>query len=592
MAAAAVVGALAALTAWTLKPVPARVVTRFSMTLPDGHGFTNTGRQVIAMSPDGLHIVYVADRRLYARALWDETPKAIAGTEGEQGVFNPVFSPDGRSLAFVAGTSASGALKRVALEGGTATTVAPVANGIFGLSWTGDHLVYAEGGTSILRVPVTGGRPERLVSVDKPEGIASPSLLPSGRHLLFSHATLTEPSERWTKAQVVVQSLETGERKTVIDGGADGRYLPSGHLVYATGGVVYAVPFDLDTLAIRGTPGPVIEGLRRGGPTGAAQFAVSATGSMAYLPGTAAGPLDSELYLLDPSGTVTRLNVRGGRYEQPRFSPDGTHVAFGRFDPKPASVFVYELSGASAMRRLGLEGNNRYPTWSGDGARILFQSDREGDLAVYWQRADGTGTAERLTTPEPGTAHVPHSASPDGRHFVFSAVADDTTTLWVYSIQDRKSEQVMGASSTVPLHATFSPDGRFLLYASVASGQAGSRLFVMPFPLSSTRYQVGGGTHPTWSADGRQILVPLTQGRMGVITIDTHPVFRFSEAVLRDVRAMGAAGNSAPRGFDVGRNGAMVGIITAGSLDAVSDNRDIRVVLNWQQELDRLVPTR
>jgi hypothetical protein len=174
---------------------------------------------------------------------------------------------------------------------------------------------------------------------------------------------------------------------------------------------------------------------------------------------------------------------------------------------------------------------------------------------------------------------------------VFSAVTDDAATLWVYSFQDRRAEQVIGARSTVPLDATFSPDGRFLLYTSITSGQAGSRIFVMPFSLSGTRYQVGGGTHPTWSADGRQIFVPLTQGRMGVITIDTQPVLRFSDAVLTDVRAMGAAGNRAPRGFDVGRNGIMVGVITAGNLDALSNNRDIRVVLNWQQDLNRLVPT-
>jgi hypothetical protein len=183
---------------------------------------------------------------------------------------------------------------------------------------------------------------------------------------------------------------------------------------------------------------------------------------------------------------------------------------------------------------------------------------------------------------------MPHSASPDDRHFVFSAMRGDTATLWVYSVQDRKAEQVMGASSTVPLDATFSPDGRFLVYPSIAGSQAGSRIFVMAFPLTGTRYEVGGGTHPTWSSDGRQVFVPLTPGRMGVITIDTQPVFRFSDGVLRDVRVMGATGLGAPRGFDVGRNGTMVGVASAGNLAAVSENRDIRVVLHWTQELNRL----
>jgi serine/threonine-protein kinase len=584
---AVVVATAAALGAWLVKPSPPPVVTRFSMTLPDGHAFTNTGRQAIAISPDGLHIVYVANSRLYARALGDETPRPIAGTEHDQGVFHPVFSPDGRSLAFAAGSE----LKRVAFDGGIAASVAPVNGGLHGLNWVGEHLIFGEGGTRIVRVPVAGGVPEQLVTVERPEGVSSPSILPDGKHLLFSHARLINPPERWTKAQVVVQSLDTGERKTIIDGGADGRYLPSGHLVYATGGVVYGAPFDLQALAIRGTPVPIIEGLRRGGPTGAAQFAVSANGSLAYLPGTPASPLDTELFLTDPSGKTTRLNVRGGQYEHPRLSPDGTRVAFGSTDPKLAGIWVYELSGTSAMRRLGLEGNSRYPVWSGDGERILFQSDREGGPAVYWQRADGTGSAERLTTPEPGTAHIPHSASPDGRHFSFSALKRDAAALWVYSVSDRKADQVPDVSSTQPLEATFSRDGRFLAYTTIGGG-TGSRVFVMPFPISNTRYQIGGGLHPMWSGDGRQLFTPRTQGVMGVISIETHPVFRFSESVATRVPAIGAAGIEAARNYDVGRNGAMVGVITAGNLEALAANREIRVVLHWQEELNRLVPTR
>jgi serine/threonine-protein kinase len=587
IAGAVVAGGLAAFAAWTLRPADAPEVTRFSMTLPDGQAFTNTGRQAIAMSPDGTQIVYVANSRLFARALGDETPRAIAGTEHGQGVFHPVFSPDGQSIAFVAGSE----LKRVALAGGTAATVAPVTGGVFGLSWSGDHLVFGEGGTRIVRVPVAGGSPEQLVSVDKPDGVSSPQVLPGGKHLLFSHAKSLNPLERWTKAQVVVQSLESGERKTVVEGGADGRYLPTGHLVYATGGVVFGVPFDLDRLAMRGTPVPIIEGLRRGGPTGAAQFAVSASGSLAYLPGTPASPLDTELFLTDPSGKTTRLNVRGGQHEHPRLSPDGARVAFATADPKAAGVWVYDLSGTSAMRRLGAEGNRRYPVWSGDGERILFQSDHEGDLAVYWQRADGTGPTERLTTPEPGAEHIPHSASPDGRHVALSAVKGGAATLWIYSVRDRTTEQVPGVSSRRPLGATFSPDGRFVLYSSFGE-EPGSRVFVIPFPIDKTRYQVGGGIHPTWSADGRQVLTPRTQGVMGVVRIETQPMIRFTEAVATKVPAIGSTGVEAARNYDIGRNGAMVGVITAGNLEALAASREIRVVLHWQEELNRLIPTR
>ncbi len=578
VAAAGVVAALAAISAWLLKPLPAPVVTRFSMTLPAGQEFTNTGRQAIVISPDGLNLVYVANGRLYLRTLSSEEPQPLAGTEGAKGVFQPTFSPDGRSIAFVAGVE----LKRIALNGGTATPIATLKAGLYGLSWSGDHLVFGDSGTRILRVPVAGGTPEELVSVTAPELVSSPSMLPGGNHLLFTHAKLGS-QDRWDKAQVVVQSLRTGERKTIVDGGADGRYVPSGHLMYAVGGVVYGASFDLDRLEMRETPAPMIEGLRRGGPTGAAQFAISESGSLVYLPGTSSRPSESELFVTDARGNTRRLGIRGGQYQQPRLSPDGRHVAFNNVDPRQASVWVYELSGASAMRRLALDGNAKYPVWSADSQRLIFQSDREGDRALFQQRADGTGTAERVTRPDQGTAHIAHSSSPDGEHLLYSATKERAATLWVYSFRDRKAAQVAGVTSTDPLGASFSPDGRFIAYYANPSGETlGSRIYVAPFPLNSTRYQVGGGYHAMWSADGRQLIVPRTQGRVGVITVSTQPTFSFSEPAVMSVPAIGGGPLQSPRAFDIGRDGTLVGVITAGNLEALTNNREIRVVLNWR----------
>jgi Tol biopolymer transport system component len=224
--------------------------------------------------------------------------------------------------------------------------------------------------------------------------------------------------------------------------------------------------------------------------------------------------------------------------------------------------------------------------WSSDGQRMIFQSDREGDHGLFWQRADGTGAAERLTRPEQGTAHVPHSSSPDGRHLLYSALNGATATLWLYSLQERKTEQLAGVKSTYALGATFSPDGRLIVYSSNDGSETGRYLvYVMPFPPGATKYQVGGGLHPMWSADGRQLFMPRTPGSMGVITISAQPTFTFSEAKATSVRAIGNTGIEAPRAFDIGRDGTMVGVTTAGNLEAVSANREIRVVLNWFEEL-------
>jgi Tol biopolymer transport system component len=243
------------------------------------------------------------------------------------------------------------------------------------------------------------------------------------------------------------------------------------------------------------------------------------------------------------------------------------------------------------MRRLTIEGSNRYPVWSADGQRIVFQSDREGDLALFWQRADGTGAAERLTRPAQGSAHIPHSSSPDGGHLLYTALNGTAATLWVYSFQDRRTEQLGGVTSTNPLGATFSRDGRLIAYFSNASVEdRGSRVYVMPFPPNGTQYEVGAGVHAMWSADGRQLFMPRTEGRMGAITISTQPTFTFGDPVETSVPAIGAMGPQSPRAFDIGRDGKMVGVITAGNLEALSDNREIRVVLNWFEALLRQRP--
>ena len=188
-------------------------------------------------------------------------------------------------------------------------------------------------------------------------------------------------------------------------------------------GVLFAVPFDLKRLEVTGGPVPIVEGVWRApsANAGAALFSVSDTGSLIYVPGPAAASSDqSGLALIDRKGVVTPLKVPPGVYEYPRVSPDGTRLAFGTSDGKQAVISTYELSGASAVRQLTFEGNNRFPIWSADGLRVAFQSDRQGDPAVFWQAADG-GTAERLTTPDPGTSHTPESWSPDGDVLLFSA---------------------------------------------------------------------------------------------------------------------------------------------------------------------------
>ena len=296
----------------SLKPTPTPVtVTRFSLPLAPGQEFTNDGRQVIALSPDGTQIVYVASQRLHLRAMSDLDARAIPGTEVPQGVLNPAFSPDGRSIAFWSGADET--IKRIATNGGAAVEICK-AGRPFGMTWDSDGILFGQGGVGIMRVVASGGSPEILVKVARGEIAHGPQMLPDGRTMLFTLAT-GSGTDRWDKAKVVVQSLRSRERKTLIDGGSDGHYLSTGHIVYALDGTLFAVPFDPRQLELTGEPVPIIRGIRRGNTpdvtAGAAQFSVSDTGSLVYVPGPISTTSDQrDLARLDPAGDTERLKLQ------------------------------------------------------------------------------------------------------------------------------------------------------------------------------------------------------------------------------------------------------------------------------------------
>ena len=508
VATAAVAGAMVGAAAWTLKPTPpapSSPVMRFALALGDGQQITVANNQTLAVSPDGTRLVYVANNQLYLRSMSDLEARPIPGTQQTgSSPFTPVFSPDGQSIAFF--SQADRAVKKIAVSGGAAVTICPVdETRVLGMTWGNAGIVFGQN-KGILRVSANGGQPEVLVSVKDGEVMYGPQVLPGGEWLLFTLATAAT-ADGWDKAQIVVQSLKSSERKTLVSGGSDGRYLPTGHLVYALGGVLFAVPFDLPRLAVTGGPVPVVEGVKRSqGTTGTAHFSVSSTGSLVFVPGPAStSSALSDLALVDRNGTVQPLKLPPGPYEYPRLSPDGKRIAFGTDDGKDAIVWIYDVAGASSARRLTLGGRNRVPVWSADGERVAFQSDRDGDLGLFWQRADGTTAAERLTKPDKDTAHVPESWSPDGKTLLFSVAKGSSYAVAALSLTDKKVTPVGGIQSAFPPSATFSPDGRWVAYSATAPGATVGSLFVQPFPTTGATYPIskGGASIPRGLPMGR-----------------------------------------------------------------------------------------
>ena len=588
---AAVAAAAGGAGVWRFAPAAATIpVTRFSFSLPEGQQFTRPGHQFVAVSPDGTQIVYVANGRLYVRSMSELAAREIPGTNF--GSENPAFSPDGQSIVF--GSRTDNSLKRIAVTGGAPVTICQ-AGAVLGLSWARDgSILFAQeqGARGILRVSADGGTPAVVIDVKGREQAHGPQLLPDGEHVLFTLATGTGAG-RWDSAQIVVQSLTSGERKTLVNGGTDGRYLSTGHLVYGLGGVLLAVPFDPKRLELTGSPVPIVDGVRSSGAlSGSMQFSVSDAGSLVYISGRVGTPSnDQELALLDRKGTVERLKVRAAGYANPRVSPDGTRVAVGIDDGKDSDVWIYELSGASAMRRLTFGGRNRLPIWSPDSRRVAFQSDREGDEGIFWQPADGGGAGERLTKPEQGTSHSPESWAPGGTHILFSATTGSNVALWSISLPDKKATPFGGVQSSEPTNAAFSTDGRWVAYTSTEGG--GRRVFVQPFPATGAKYEVspstGANIYPFWSADGKELLW-IGAGGFNVVSVTTRPNFTFSDPVVIPNR-LAVVGPSVQRTLDITPGGKFIGMMAPESNQTEAPGAPVfQVVLNWTEELKARVP--
>jgi len=450
-----------------------------------------------------------------------------------------------------------------------------------------------------LRVSPNSGTPETLVTLKDPERAHGPQMLPGGTHVLFTLAT-SQVSDRWDKADIVVQSLKSGERKRLVTGGTDARYLPTGHIVYVLGGTLFAVAFDAGRLEVKGGPVPVVEGVRRAPAqtSGAAHYSVSASGSLIYVPGPASQAASlMDIVIGDSKGGLELLKLPSGPYEAPRMSPNGNRVTFGTDDGKEAVVWTFEVAGTSAMQRLTFGSNNRFPVWSPDSKRVSFQSDREKDLGIFWQLADGTGAAERLTRASPGESHEPVSWSPSPNQvLLFDVRKGNDVTLWMLSLSDRKVAPFGGVHSTgSPTGAVFSPDGRWVAYTSTEAGK--TTVYVQPFPATGAKYEVlaRGGDNPheaMWSTDGNELFYTSRPGGFESVTVVKKPIFAFGNPVIVP-RSFVLGPPAARRAYDVTPGGKFLGLATPGTATTPGTNtqyQTILVVLNWFEELKQRVP--
>jgi serine/threonine-protein kinase len=545
-------------------PLP---VTRFAIHLPPGDEFVPRGG--LAISPDGQNLVYVARRgsgasQLYVRPIDELGATPLPGTEGAQ---FPFFSPDGQWIGFLEVVERK--LKKVPLSGGPPLTLCDVG-GLQGASWGPDDTILLSTASQLLRVSASGGTPEPVTRLDPGEegqGQRWPEILPGGQAVLYT----TWPGVV-ADASIAVQSLETGERRILVEGGTNPRYVPTGHIVFARTGWLLAVPFDLERLEVTGSPVPVLEGV--------GQFSLSREGSLLYVSGTASS---RKLVWVDRQGVERPVTETLRVYGHTRLSPDGQRLAVDTTDAG-TNVWLLEL-GRDTLTRLTFEGSNVRPLWSPGGERVLFGSNRAGVYNIFSQPADGSGTPEQLTT---GAYRIPTSVSSDGKTIVFRQNSDTTgRDIGMVRLESEAEPEMLLQTPFNEHSGMLSPDDRWLAYVSNESGR--EEIYVTPFPGPGGKWQVSaeGGTEPLWSRDGRELFYRSGEKMMAVPISSGQELTPGKPTLLFEGRYQtGLVGGDTGSNYDVAADGRFVMI----RAEEGSGPTQINVVLNWFEELKRLVP--
>jgi serine/threonine protein kinase len=519
---------------WESEPaVPAlsvSVKTGFTGTLDNGL------QNLFAMSPDGRTLVFSvspsatrgnnqfgATSSLYIRRLDQPAATLLAGTEGAEG---PFFSPKGEWIAYFA----KGKLFKIPANGGASV---PVANAPMGRGavWGEDDVITfnpsGAPGAGLLRVSANGGTPTLLGAMAKDHVTQRwPQVLPGNRVVLYTGATTVD---NFDDACLVVQALDGAPAKIVQCGGTYWTYVSSGHVMYVHAGTVFAAPFDLSTLAITGTGVPVIEKVRWGVASGAAQFAVSPEGRLVYLGGDNTQSGDAPIDIVDRQGNATRLQGAPLNWHALAFSPDGSRLALDVVSPRARNVWLFDLSRGALQRATFGDVPETRPIWR-DNRRLTFTSAVSGPPNLFNQDADG-GKPERLT--ESPRIQYPGSWSPDGLQLAYTEIRDGQGDIMMLPVGGKAFPLI--ASDARESHPAFSPDGKWLAFASSESSVLEVYVTSVNDPTRRTQVSIDGGSQPMWSSTSRELVFRTEESasRIFFVTYDaTEDTFRPSRPAL------------------------------------------------------------
>src|SRR5262245_28914686 len=509
----AVVVALASAAGWFLghRAVPANPAgpIRLSALFTERPAGATTGARNLAISSDGLQIAYASAAHLWIRRMGEKEPVAVG-----QGA-SPFFSPDGNWVGFY---RLPGFIK-VPVGGGTPVVLARMSERPAGATWSADGTIVFATTEGLYRIPDSGGDPRLMVKPDPQRNERSfswPHFLPDGRSVLYTII----PATATDSPRIALLDIDRLESRAVVNAGSAAQYVPPGWLIFASGSALRAVAFDVRTGRTSGAALPLDIEVANSPDNGAADFAVSNTGSLLYL-ATGAQRTVRSLSWFDHNGREEPLEIGPGTYNYPRVAPDGRRVALDVFTGPNRDIWILNLERSTLTQLTDGPTEDMVPLWAPDGQRVFFASNRAGTFDVYSQTADGASPA-RAEFVGPGF-QTPLSFTSDGKRLV---IIENFNDLRIVTLGHTDRSEPILVSKFDERSGQISPDGDWIAYESNVSGER-FEVFLRPFPDVAARREqlsIGGGRYPVWGRKGSgELYYVAPDGAMMAVSVSSSP---------------------------------------------------------------------
>jgi len=536
----------------------------------------------LALSPDGRVLAMVAySTQANNYILWTHEVGGhrTSSLDGTQGATYPFWSPDGRFIGFFA----DGKLKKVDVSGGQPQVLCDAPNGRGG-TWNRDGVIVftPDGFGGLFRVSSSGGSPVQMTKPDTSRFETShrwPVFLPDGKHFLYLGANFAGQLEY---NALFLGSLDSAERSLVVKTSANAAYAAPGYLVYLRDKTLVAQPFDRRSYVLSGEPHTLSDEVMYTSLVGRAVFSVSS--GEVLVTQTGKGASLSQLTWFDRSGKTTGTLGEPGLYSNLRLSPDGRRVVGDQTDPDGGhtDIWIHEVVPGTPTTRLTFDPSSHWtPVWSPDSKQILFSANRKLGMQLYMKNADGSGSETEVADPGAGLLVNPWDWSHDGKYALFRKGNE----LWYFSWPEGTSKPLVQAKWTVR-NAQFSPDGRWMAYASNETG--GWEIYVSPFPSANSKWQVSstGGQEPRWRQDGKELFYLSAEGKMMAVAMTPGAGFKAGSpvALFQTTHRRQSISAQDRFSYDVSGDGQRFLINT--KMDE-ANTAPLSVLLNWASEMEK-----